>query len=196
LISAKHFLGISYILSEQFEKAENVIKEVITYGQTYGCELFSDMNIGFQGVVMIFQGHMSKGLSQIKETHRVFLKRGCKAICGIFEFILGKVYSQIATGPKPKLSTMTKNMGFLVKNVPLAGKRAEEHLSKEIEIAKAIGAKGFLGMSYMVLGLFYEAKGKTDEARQCLCEAIEIFEETEADGYLKQAKEAMESLEN
>jgi len=194
LISAKHFLGISYILSGQFDEAENVVKEVITYGQTYGCELFSDMNIGFQGVVMIVQGHMSKGLSQLEETHRVFLKRECKAICGIFEYILGKVYSQIAAGPKPAFSIMAKNMGFLVKNMPLAGKRAEEHLGKEIEMAKEIGAKGFLGMSYMDLGMFHEAKSKTDAARKCICEAIKIFEETEAEGYLKQAKEALDSL--
>ena len=135
-----------------------------------------------------------KALELAKPKDRVFLKRECKAICGIFEYILGKVYSQIAAGPKPAFSIMAKNMGFLVKNMPLAGKRAEEHLGKEIEMAKEIGAKGFLGISYMDLGMFHEAKSKTDAARKCICEAIKIFEETEAEGYLKQAKEALDSL--
>jgi len=194
LMSAKHFLGISYILGEQFEKAEAVINEVMAYGQTYGCELFSDMNSGFQGVVMIVQGQMAKGLMQIEGALQVFRKRKCKATYGIFEYIMGKVYSQIATGPKPDFSIMAKNIGFLVKNVPLAGKKAEEHLSKEIEIAKQVGAKGFLGMSYLDLGMLYKARHKIDQARECISEAIKIFEETEADGFLKQAKEALKSI--
>ena len=58
----------------------------------------------------------------------------------ISEYILGEVYTQIATGPKPSLSIMVKNIGFLIKNVPFAAKRAEEHLTRAIEISKEIGA--------------------------------------------------------
>jgi tetratricopeptide (TPR) repeat protein len=114
----------------------------------------------------------------------------------ISEYILGKVYSQIAAGPTPAFSIMAKNIGFLVKNVPFAGKKAEEHFNNAIVILKEIGAKGFQGMAYLDMGLFYKARKKTQQARECISEAINIFEECEAMEYLKQAKEALESLKD
>ena len=110
------------------------------------------------------------------------------------EYILGEVNSQIATGPKPSLSIMAKNIGFLVKNVPFATKKAEKHFNKAIELLKEIGAKGYLGQVYLSQGLLYKANKKTDEARQCILEAINLFQECEAEGWLKQANEAINSL--
>jgi hypothetical protein len=37
-------------------------------------------------------------------------------------------------------------------------------------------------------------KGKVEQAKKCLSEAIRIFEPTEGEGFLKQAKEALASL--
>ena len=133
LVTAKYFLVVSYIMSEQFDQADDVVKEVLSYSQAFGCELFGNMAIGLQGVVMIVQGHMAKGLSQLEAVLRTFRKKGCTATCGMLEYILGKIYCQIATGPKPAFSVMAKNLGFLVKNVPLATQKAEEHLNKAIE---------------------------------------------------------------
>ncbi len=63
---------------------------------------------------------------------------------------------------------MAKNVGFLVKNVPFAGKKAEEHFNKAIEVFEEIGAKGFLATAYRDLGLLYKARKITDQARQCI----------------------------
>jgi tetratricopeptide (TPR) repeat protein len=112
----------------------------------------------------------------------------------ISEFILGEVNSQIATGPKPSLSIMAKNLGFLVKNVPFATKKAEEHYYKAIEIFKDIGAKGFLGQAYLSLGLLYKASRRTDQAKPSILKAIDVFQECEAEGWLKKANEALDSL--
>jgi tetratricopeptide (TPR) repeat protein len=112
------------------------------------------------------------------------------------EYVLAKVYCQIVEGSGPiSLSTMAKNMGFLIKNVPFASKKAEEHFNRAIEVAKEIGAKGTMGMAYLDLGLLYKMKGKTEQAKKCISEAIQIFEQTEAEIYLKQAKEALTSLD-
>ena len=89
---------------------------------------------------------------------------------------------------------MIKNIGFIAKNVPFASHKAEKHINAAIEVAKEIGAKGILGGAYYDLGLFHKAKKRIDRARQCISEAIKIFEKTEAEGFLKQAKEALESL--
>ena len=110
------------------------------------------------------------------------------------EYILGKVYSQIAAGSTPAFSIMAKNIGFLVRNVPFAGKKAEEHFNKVIELAKEIGQKNLLGPAYLDLGLLHEAKGRKDQARECISEAIHIFQECEAETYLNKAKEVLASL--
>ena len=75
-----------------------------------------------------------------------------------------------------------------------ASRKAEEHFNRAIEVAKEIGAKGTMGIAYLDFGLLYKMKGKTEQAKKCLSEAIQIFEQTEAEGFLKQAKEALASL--
>lgn len=108
--------------------------------------------------------------------------------------MFGKVYSQIAAGPTPTFSLITKNIGFLAKNVPFAGKKAEEHFAKAIKMARELGAKGILGTANLDLGLFHKAKKRNEQAREYISEAIRIFEDCEAEIYLKQAKEALVSL--
>ena len=51
-----------------------------------------------------------------------------------------------------------------------------------------------MGMAYLDLGLLHRVKGKTEQAKKYLSEAIQIFEQSEAEGFLKQAKEALASL--
>ena len=62
-------------------------------------------------------------------------------------------------------------------------------------MAKEIGVKGLLGQAYMDLGLLHKAKKRTAQARECISKAIKVFEECEAEVYLKQANEALESLQ-
>ena len=82
----------------------------------------------------------------------------------------------------------------MIKNIPFATKNAEEHFNKAIELFDEIGMKGYLGVAYLSLGLLYKASKRTDQARQCLLEAINLFQECEAGGWLKQANEALDSL--
>jgi hypothetical protein len=49
--------------------------------------------------------------------------------------------------------------------------------------------KGFLGQVYLSLGLLYKATKRSDQARQYILKAVDIFEKCEAEGWLKQANE-------
>jgi class 3 adenylate cyclase len=53
---------------------------------------------------------------------------------------------------------------------------------------------GIIGQSYLSLGLLYRSKKRNDMARDHFRKAIEIFKEVEAEGFLKQSKEASNSL--
>jgi class 3 adenylate cyclase/tetratricopeptide (TPR) repeat protein len=188
-------LGGMYLLSNQLDKAETALEEVMAYSQKFGAGSIRMQACIFMGVVLIAKRQMSQGLKLLEEGQRECLENQWRPMHARSEYVLGKVYSQIVEGSGPiSLSTMAKNIGFLFKNVPFASKKAEEHFSRAIEIAKEIGAKGTIGMAYLDLGLLHKMKGKTDQARKCLSEAAQIFEQTEAEGFLKQAKEALASL--
>ena len=75
------------------------------------------------------------------------------------EFTIGMVFLQMVIGAEPiSASTIFKNIGFLVKNAPFAGQKAETHFKKVIELAGEMGTKTILGGAYFNLGLLHKAK--------------------------------------
>ena len=192
----RFLLGISYVFNGQFLEAEDVLKAVESFSQNYGTEVYGTPAHSLLGVVLIAKGHMARGLKMIEDMGQSSLETERKYCYATTEYMLGKVYFQLVEGAGPiSLSTMAKNIGFLIKNVPFASKKAEAHFKKAIEVAKEIGAKGVLGQAYLDLGLLHRAKGRTDQARKCILDAIQLFEQCEVEVFLKQAKEALGSLE-
>jgi class 3 adenylate cyclase/tetratricopeptide (TPR) repeat protein len=188
-------LGISHSFGAQFQEAEDALQEVVNFSQKFGSEGIGRVALIFLGAITIAKGQMGRGLKMLEEVQRACLENEGRWPYAISQYVLGNVYLQIVEGAGPKsLSTMAKNIGFLMKNVPFASKKAEDHFNKAIEVAKKIGAKGSLGRVYLDLGLLHEAKGRIDKARECISEAIRVFEQCEVETYLKQAKEALDSL--
>jgi tetratricopeptide (TPR) repeat protein len=194
--SLRALLGSTYLLTHQLDKAEAVLEEVVTYSEKFGAGVIGAIASVFRGALLIAKGRMSQGMKLLAEGQRACLDNRRRGMYAFSEYVLAKVYSQIVEGGGPiGLSTMAKNMGFLIKNVPFARKKAEEHFIRAIEVAKEIGAKGTMGMAYLDLGLLHRMKGKTGQAKKCISEAIQIFEQSEAEGFLKQAREALASLQ-
>jgi tetratricopeptide (TPR) repeat protein len=187
-------LGNAYFVDGQLQQAENVLQSSINFCEKHGMELLIAVCQIFLAPVLITKGDMKQGTELLEKAQETFISNKRRVWYALSEYFLGEVNSQIATGPKPSLSIMTKNFSFLVKNVPFAGKKAEEHFNKAIDLFQEIGVKGFLGQANLSLGLLYKATKRTDQARQCILEAINIFQECEAEDYLKQAKETLKSL--
>ena len=109
--------------------------------------------------------------------------------------MLGSLYLQIALGQGPKsLALMAKNIGFIIKEVPNAAKKAEYHLNQTIELSDKINCRRFLGQAYLDLGRLHKAKKRTDQARDCFTRAMKVFEQNNAETLVKQAKEEIESV--
>lgn len=195
-LGAGTFLGATQLLLGNFEDAENSLSEVVSFDQKYGHGVVGLVAYAYLGVVYIIKGQMSHGLEMLEEAIDLSIQDGRKCCNSMFEHALGKVFLQIVQGGGPKNPNMLfKNIGFILKNVPFASKKAEAHFNKAIVLAKEIGAKGILGPAYLDLGLLHKAKKRSEQARECISEAIQIFEECEAEVYLEQAKEALASLE-
>jgi class 3 adenylate cyclase/tetratricopeptide (TPR) repeat protein len=187
--------AMGYALAGQLAEAQQAFEEVSSFSHEYGCDVFEVFSNIFLGAIYVSQGHMSRGLTMIEEARGRCEESGGKFLFIMAEYILGRIYKQIAEGAGPiSPAIIAKNIGFLVKNVPFAAKKAENHFQKAIKLAQEIGAKGLLGQVTLELGLLHKIKGRTDEARKCISEAVQLFEECEADVFLKQAKEVLAAL--
>jgi tetratricopeptide (TPR) repeat protein len=188
-------LGISYFMDGRLQEAEEVLESLLDFSEKHGIGMFASLAQMFLSSILIAKGQMKQGFKKFEETQAVFLKNHLKLYYGLSEYILGLVYTQFITGPSPGLSNLVKNIGFIVKNVPFAEKKAEEHFNKAIELLREMGAKGEHGEALLGLGRLYSAKKRNEKARECFSEAVHLFEECDALVYLKQAKEALASLE-
>jgi hypothetical protein len=148
------------------------------------------------GIVMITKGDVARGINIVESIIQQLLENGSKWRYALINHMLGRVYSQIAQGGggEKSFSFLLKNIGFLIKTVPFAARKAEGYFHTTIETAKEIGAKSVLGQAYLDLGRLHKAKGRLADARTCISQAVQSFEECEADVYLKQAREALASL--
>ena len=188
-------LGLYYLLEGRFQEAEDALEEVLAFSREFGTEFNGSLAYAGLGVVSIVKGHMSHGLKMIEEIIYSFKENESKYFYSLCEALLGRVYLQIVQGEGERsLSTMFRNIGFLVRNVPFAAKKAEDHFNKAIEIAKEIGAKGLQGLGFLGLGHLYKAGKRTEQARECITEAVQLYEQCEAETSLKRAKEALASL--
>ncbi len=187
-------LGVAYLFGGQLQEAEYIFQSALNFFEKRGLEQFSVVSQCFLGPILIAKGHMQKGTELLEIARKIMIRNQRRVLYAMSEYILGEVNSQIATGPKPSLSIMAKNIGFLVKNVPFATKKAEEHFKKAVELFKEIGMRGQLGLTYLSMGQLYKATKRNDQGRQCILKSIDLFQECEADAYLKQANEALDSL--
>jgi tetratricopeptide (TPR) repeat protein len=191
---SKLLMGYSYLSSDQLKKAEEILEDVMMFSEASGFEFVRTAARGFQGIVLIAKGNLSQGIYIAEEVTKAFLEKGNRYRYALFNYMIGKVYYRIYQHKGPKnLSSILSNLGFLIKNVSIASKKAEEYLNEAVTMANEIGAKSLLGQASLELGALYKAKGKSALAQKYISEAIKIFQQCQAELFLKQAKEALAS---
>lgn len=188
--------GLALAQIGQMEGARQASLAAVEFSDQFGIEWIGRVSHMVLGVVEIATGNMSQGLKMLEDDAAACLGNGRRLWYSLSQQILGNVYLQIVLGEGDlRASTILKNVGFLIKYVPFAAKKAEAHFNKAIEVAQEIGAKGILGQSYLDLGRLHKAKKRKDKARECITKAIEYFELCEAETYLKRARQELASLE-
>ncbi len=189
-------LGACYLASGQLKEAQTPLEEVIDYSEKHGFEIAGTISQAMEGTVLISEGDLKRGMSLYKNAMRVFHERKNLYRYAVGNHLMAMVYSRIAQGGEGKkdISFYMKNIGFLIKTVPFAYKKAEGHFNIAIKTAKEIGARSHLGRAYLELGKLHKAKGKKEKARECISNAIDSFEKCGADVFLKQAREALAAL--
>ena len=187
-------LGITYFFGGQIQEAENVLQSGIKFCEKRALDELSVTYQYFLGPILIAKGHMQQGADLLENAQKSLIRNQRRVQYAMSEYVLGEVNSQIATGPKPSLSILAKNIGYLIKNVPFASKKAERNFSKAIKLFKKFGMKNFLGQCYLSLGRLYKESNRSDKAKQSIVKSIDCFQECGAEDWLKQANEVLDSL--
>ncbi len=191
----KLILGMAYAQNSQFQEAGEMLKEVLDSSQKLGIEQLGTPAEAMLGFVMIAQGQMNHGLKMVEDALAVITQNQRHGIYARFILALGEVYLQIVDKSAPiSLSLLAKNIGFVMKNVPSAAKKAEEYFYATIKTAEEIGAHGTLGHAYLNLGFLHKAKGRADQARKCIAKSVEILESCGSKVILQQAKDVLGAL--
>jgi len=146
--------------------------------------------------VLLARGSFSSGMDLLER--QLDFYRQCDA--QFFEaqtmLMIGMFYLRIAlrSGPRQP-GTMKKNFLFLVKNLPVAAKKAERNLSAAAGKLRKMGALSYFGLASLALGRLYLSRKKKDLAREQIVAAVEALETCRARVYLEQAREALASLD-
>jgi class 3 adenylate cyclase/tetratricopeptide (TPR) repeat protein len=192
-LSWQSFLGGFYLQGGRTTEAGRELKEVINFDERFN--VFGVAGAAYLHLTMLnsAKGQIGEGLKAIERFRDRCLADGNTWLHLMAEQLLGEVYLKMFEGGAPKSrSLLARNVPFLFGNLRFADGKAEEHLKEAIRMSTKIGAKLILGQTYLTLGRLHKAKKKEEKARECLSEAVKLLAECEADGFLRQAKEALE----
>ena len=190
--SAKTALGAAYFLEGNMEEAEKNWVEVCKYCEEHGAGTVGALSRTALSSLFIVKGELNRGVKMAEELIGWHEGNENKWRLAYHLCWSANVYLRMAQGKgSTDLSFLARNLGFIMRNILVAGRKAEEYLNKSVEVAKQIGAIAILGQAYLGLGLLNKTRGKTDVAGKYISDAIEAFEKCGAEGYLKQAREAL-----
>ena len=131
----------------------------------------------------------------LRDTQRQWLKRNASWRYTFSELIFGELFSAMACRKThASFASVVKNIGFLVKTLPFARQKAEDHYKKAIASAQKVGAQAMEGQAHLGLGKLYSNTGNKDKARDCFSSAIQLFERCGAETFLKKAHECLSAL--
>jgi class 3 adenylate cyclase/tetratricopeptide (TPR) repeat protein len=188
-------LGMSYVAQGDFEKAKRPLEEVLDFSRRLGCAYIGTPAQCFLSVVLVAEGKFSQGFRMLQEAQKKWEEQNAPWRYTFSALIFGELYSALA-GRKVPISfvSIVKNIFFLAKNLPFARQKAENHYRKALVSAQKVGAKAMEGQAQLGLGKLYRKTGNSDKARDCFSSAVELFEECEAETFLREACEARLSV--
>jgi class 3 adenylate cyclase/tetratricopeptide (TPR) repeat protein len=185
-----------FIQSERFQEADEILQEIIPLCQNLGMDYIALWAKYLYGAVLMARGIYSQGMKIITEAAQVLTKNGRFLSLHFLEFALAEIYFQMATRRR-RLGfwTFFKNLSFILKEVPFAGRKAETYLRKTIQVGQEIGAKDFVqGRALLDLGLLYQLNGEKQQAQECLVEAQLILSRCNSEIYAQRVQEALAAI--
>lgn len=156
-------LAFGLLLNGRVADARHTIAEVEAFCEEFGVEFAGQPTRFFQGVVLVGEGRVDKGLAILEKSCGQWQENGSRlrfAACGS---MLAAVYSDL---------TRKARAGRHKELARQADRRATSYFERSIASARQIGAKGTLAQAYRNWGNYYRDKGEIDKAKECFSEAV------------------------
>jgi class 3 adenylate cyclase/tetratricopeptide (TPR) repeat protein len=193
----KLVLANYFAQTDQFQEADEILQEIIPFCTHLGMDYIVTSAQALHGVVLFASGKFSRGLKMIEGGLRVLKDNGRLYSRYLLEICLAEIYFQIAARTRPlRVWDAVKNLGFIMKEVPFARRKAKAYLNQIIRVGKEVGAKGFVhGHALLNLGLLHQQNGKKEQAKDCLCEAQLILAECNSETSRQQVQQALAAID-
>ena len=197
MVWPKLALANYYVQTDRFQEADGVIQEIIPFCQPLGMDYVVTSAQALEGVVLIAAGQFSRGLKRTKAGLRLLSATGRFYSRYLVEIGLAEIYFQIATRTHPlKFWSAIKNLGFILKEVPFAKRKAKAYLNRVKQVGEAVGATGFVhGHALLNLGLLHQQSGSQEQAKECLVEAQRLLSQCNSETGCQQVRQALRALD-
>jgi tetratricopeptide (TPR) repeat protein len=190
-------LAFGYIQNGEYSKAGIALQELLAFSEKYGYEAAGTAAQGLLGIVMITRGQFMQGLEILTNSHRSFQRNGHMVYKDASAHLLmGRIFSQISQRKRSGRRTLPSiiNILFLLKNIPLAGRKAERHLDLALAMAGKMKAKGMQGQIYLEKALLDIARKRKASAEKNIRQSIALFRQCEATAFLQRAIDVLNTL--
>jgi tetratricopeptide (TPR) repeat protein len=151
---------------------------------------------GILGVGLLLDGQYERATRWLDERFLVYQRIGARALhLGFLRLYLGEAYlGLVLREPRPDVGTVMKNLGFLVRSLPFARRRARRALEEAAKYFHADGATGARARAELGLGLVSRAAGDKARARRHLSEARDLATAADAADIRERAHLALDSI--
>ena len=181
---------------KNFRKQREILQEIIPSCRHLGMNYVLTHAQALYGVVLIATGHFSQGLKMIKAELTGLTDSGRLFARYLVELCLAEIYFQMATRARPLgFWPAFKNLGFIMKEVPFARRKALAYLNSVIGVGKDVGARSFAhGRALFDLGMLYQLNGKKQQAQECLAETQHILSQCNSETYAQRVQQALAAI--
>lgn len=194
-LNSKFLLGYTYLSNGQIAEAETTLEEIVRFAGAHGYEYLGSSAQALSALVGLAKGEVGAGVRAIRRHMEAFRAGGKRYHFLTFEYLLGKVYLQIALRQGAfSLPQVLRNLAFLAVALPKAGRMAEHYLEEALRLAGEIGARGIAGQAHLDLALLWKARKAIAPAREHAAAGVRLFAACEADVFLDQARALLAAL--
>ena len=151
---------------------------------------------GVLGVGLLLDGQYGRATRWLDARFEQYRDAGARALhLGFLRLYLGEAYLGIALGEeRPSFAGIVRNLGFLVRTIPFARRKARRALVGALDLFRTEDARGAIARAELDLGLLAGAEGDVAQARACLDRALEQAESAEATDIRDRARQALDAL--
>ena len=176
------------ISNGDIDAARPLLEQLIDFSDTNGAEFVGEPARFFQGLTMILDGAVTKGLATMESHLAQWQSAGCRLRSLSCGYVMARVYELLFQGA---LQTTGSADSEQVRSM---SEKCLAWYERCVSEAGEMGARSMEGQALLGLGNALALLGQRDRAGQMLNRSIRLLDQARASHHLKQAQASLETL--